>query len=161
MTTHRFAGLAFCLLGITGIAGPIHADTAAHTKAVIQAEYNSQNAAFARKDGVGALAYIAPDFCGTSLQGQQIGRAERQAGMPQMFAMMKNGTMTTHIQQFALQGRVSTVQATLYTNLTIQDPRTGRIVSGVAEHVVRDIWAYNGRVWLLERSQQLSVKRLR
>lgn len=161
MTTHRLAGLAFFLLGIIGVAGPIHADTAAHTKAVIQAEYNSQNAAFAHRDGVGTLAYVAPDFCGISLQGQQIGRAERQAGMPQMFALMKSGTMTTQIQQFALQGRVSTVQAILYTNLTVQDPRTGKITSGVIENVVRDVWAYNGRAWLLERSQQLSVKRLR
>ena len=161
MMIYRLAGSALCFSIALSIAAPIHADPAAQAKSMIQAEYNSQNAAMARKDGTGALAYLAPDFCGTNLAGQQIGLAERREGVPRMLAITKSNIMATRIQQFAVKSRVATAQVVTRMNLTIQDPRSGKLVSGIAEYVSRDVWVYNGQVWLLERSQELEKRRLR
>lgn len=151
--------LALCLspLALSGA----RADGTANIRQAIQAAYNRQNAALARKDASGALAYIAPDFVGTSLKGEHFGLAERQQGMPRMLALFQSIKATTVVETISMKGRVASVQVRRTDAMSMTNPQTHKLMQGVVEQHIIDTWVKGAGGWLLERSRQLSTRRVR
>ena len=115
----------------------------------------------ARKDVAGAEVGFAPDFVGISRTGQRFSLAEHQAGMPQMMAAVKRMKRTTVIQRFAATAKMAQAQTETIMAGTVQDPRTGKTITGATDTITLDVWVKSGGGWLQRQTQEVQSRRLR
>lgn len=143
-------------------ASPTMADTPAQARSQIQAIYNKQNAAAARKDVNGVLSNLAPNFQAISKNGQKLDVARQRQALTQAFAMAQSVHGTTVIQKLRLQGNKAIVTVKDNSSLVFVNPNApnARPAKFSAEEVAEDTWVKTGNRWLQERSVALSEKQL-
>jgi hypothetical protein len=149
------AALAVCLVIPAGSVA--RADTSAQARKQIQANYNSQNAAMARKDLKGTLAHTDPAFVGKGLTGDPQTYKMRVASLPHLFQITKSVRITSRIQKIVLHGDTADVQVQANTMVTVVDPKTGKVRKHLTFDTIEDRWVKRPRGWMLLRTQVLTM----
>jgi hypothetical protein len=148
-------------LGVMSLS-PAMADTPAQARSAIQALYNKQNAAAAKKDVNGVLVNMAPDFQAVSKDGRKITAAQQRQALTQLFSMAQSIHATSAIQKFRLQGNRATVTVKENGTFLVVNPNAAAAKPArfTVEDVSEDTWVKKGNRWLNERSVTLAEKQL-
>ena len=154
---HRFHALMILATGITILAPATHADSVAAARRAIQAIYDGQNAAAARRDVNGMLAHVSPDYVSFDTHGtRHTLDGERQAART-VFATAPTYKGQTHIQTITLAGKVATVQIKEHKAMIVIHRPTRQFAIVAYDTVGVDTWVRGRQGWLLTRSQTLSA----
>lgn len=139
------AGLACACIALTS---RVRADAAADARKTIQAAYDKENAAAAKKDLEGAFASVAPDFMAGDQQGHQASLRDLK---PQMQTVFQNSTTlkaTTVITKFVFKGNQATVTTKNRTLMNLKAPKGGKPSKATVDSVEEDLWVKNGSRWV-------------
>lgn len=153
---HRFLLPVGIVCACVTFAPRVQAETAATARKAIQAAYDKENAAIAKKDLAGAFAADAPDFMAGDKQGHQAALRDLK---PQMQTVFQNSTSlkaTTLIQKFAFKGNQATVTTRVHTVINLKAPKGGKPSKATVDSVEEDLWAKNMGQWVRRISTVLS-----
>lgn len=152
----------FCLVNILVTPGWAKADTKAEVNKAIQTAYDSEDAAMARKDIEGYLAYHATDFIAIGKKGQTQGLEKERRSMLEFFTLpWKSGQFSSEIQDIKLndkQGKQATVTVKRMGSIELVDPQTRRSGTLETEAVLRHFWVKEQKGWRLKREKAISLK---
>lgn len=158
MLIRRTLLTAALLLAGASFAPQARADATSDARKTIQAAYDKMNAAAAKKDVNGILAYYAPDYEHVNQRGQKTTLAAMRQQMPQLLQMMKSIKATTAIKKFVLQGSQATVAVASQGEMVGVDPQTKKAVKIVIFSSDEDLWVKGAKGWMQKRSKTLSSK---
>ncbi len=150
------AGLTVCSLSL--VSSTAHADPTSQARQQIQAHYNSQDAALARKNVQGAVAYTDPAYIGTGIKVEAQTYEDRVTELPRMFSMVKSIHLSHHIDQLVLHGNTAAVHVRTQQTLTATDPKTNHVRSVTVQGTLSDTWVKHVNTWMLLRSRILAIK---
>lgn len=154
MTRNLLFITAFFCLGAISLPCA-HADAKTDAHKAIQALYDKQNRAFARKDAEGVTADLANDFSATSIKGSTLGRDYVRGSVAGLLANAKSAFSRTTIQRFRLDKTRAT--ATVRTHCAIDGtaPSSNKVSQFVDDRTHRDIWIKTGSGWKIRRLRVL------
>ncbi|HZT44308.1 MAG TPA: hypothetical protein VFA07_19235 [Chthonomonadaceae bacterium] len=131
------------------------ADTAAQARKAIQAAYDKQSAAMARKDVNGSFASCAPECKNITQEGKTYTLKQIKELAAQTFALAKTFKEKTTINHFRLIGNKAIVTATDHAVLTSVNPGTSQITTMTEDEVDEDIWVKRSNRWWLIQSKTI------
>ncbi len=142
-----------------GLQPSAHSDAATDARRLIQSDYDRMDAAAARKDIGGVVAYNAPGYMMLGAHGNS-GTLEQVRTT--MFIFKAAGSLHGHstVQSLSLSGSKATVivrrlqEFTMYT----LDPGTGRRDHFAYDILSRDTWLRGQFGWLRTTAERLSQK---
>ncbi len=148
------------MIGVgAAIAAAVWADATSDARKAIQAQYDKENAAAARKDVRTMLSIMSPDFVAVT-GGQQVTAPQMQQSLTQMFKLASNISGVTYIDKVALHGKTAVVLVHDRSALTLTNPRNpNQKARLVVESRDQDTWVRTAKGWLETRSKELSRKR--
>jgi uncharacterized protein (TIGR02246 family) len=135
------------------LAPVIKADATADAKKAIQAAYDKQAGAVARRDAKAVFEIYAPDFEVVSKKGKKTSLANIKASITQLMASSNSINTSYKIQKLVLKGKEGT--ATIHTHAEIGAPNAGKYV---LDQTSEDTWIKAAKGWLLRRSKSLTSK---
>ena len=148
------AALVFALMG----PAAAWADAASDARKQIQQAYDRANAAAARRDASVALAQLAPDYVFTNVQGQTHTAAQMRQAIPRLLAAMKSIKAATKITNFTLKGKEADVVIKEHVEMSVHNPRTGKLTKIVVDETSRTLWVKTSASWKKKRSRALTTK---
>ena len=124
-----------------------HADTAAQARKIIQAAYDKENGAVAKKDINGAFSTVAPDFMAGDTQGHQASLRDLKPQMQTVFQSSSTIKATTVITKFNFKGNQATVTVKNRTLMNLKAPKGGKPAKATVDSEEEDLWVKNGTRW--------------
>lgn len=146
------------LLSLLACTVAASADKTADAKKAIQAAYNAENAAAARKDLKGIFASYAPDYVEVSQTGRTTTLTEEKTKARQALSLVKSAKANSVIQKIKLKGKQAVVSVKEHNELVVDNPRTGQPAKMVIDSVSEDTWTKSGKSRLKKRSKTISEK---
>lgn len=122
----------------------------------IQADYDQQDAAFARLDLDGYLSHHAPDFISVDKDGKETGDDDTRQMLGMMFQGTKSAKATTQVQRVTLQSDGAVVLTHAHSEMTVERPGDNQVGHLVADTTSRDFWVKADGVWQCKRSKTLT-----
>ena len=152
------------VLGILGGLCPKMAMAAAPRRQIssilarkqIQAIYDREDVAAARKDIPGVFADMAPNFSAVDEKGQKVSLNEIKADLADLFSRATTVKGTTTIQRFQLIGKTAVVTTKSRDEMTVTDPESGHNRKLTIEDLSVDTWVRSGKAWLQTKSRDVS-----
>ena len=146
------------ILGVS-LASAVKADTAAQARKAIQAAYDQQDAAQARKDLNATFAHCAPEFKDISKDGRVVTLTQARASLTQAYAMAKSIKVRTTIADLHLTGNKAIVTTKQHAVVTLVNPRTSRTMTLMDDEVDQDTWVKRSNRWWATESKTLKETR--
>jgi hypothetical protein len=129
--------------------------TVVTARSAIQAAYDAQNAAIARRDPAGALANETTDFVSVDDQGTVSDRATADRSARAFVSTIVSSHSKSVIQTITISKDAATVVIAETANLVVYDAAAD-INHKIAIHdTSRDDWVRRNGVWKMRRSQML------
>ncbi len=157
--TYLFAAAAGLLL-LGGVVPSARADATSDARRALQTLYDKTNAAAARKDANGVLAYMTPDFVATGVKGEKRTVADLRAQLTQIFPLLQSWRGGSRIQQVTLKGGAATVVVKENVRMVLVNPQTKQKAVLDSMGTSRDVWVKSGGGWRMKQSRNLSSKAL-
>lgn len=170
--TNKAAALLLCaLLGLTLSPGASARKTATVKKPVgraavpagvlevkraIQAAYNEQNAAFARRDADGFFSHRTIDYVSVDRHGNEHDGGEQRQSLETLFENTTAAKANTVVQQITLQADGAVVVVREQARLTVVRPGDNRVGHFVFESTSRDFWVKTDDGWECKRSKSMT-----
>ena len=155
--------LVFSLFLLSTLLGSVNAHAAqavtmAEAKSAIQAAYDKEYLAAARRDLPGTSAHYAPNFVSLLINAPVQNREQVRAGIASMFSRQQSFQAKTVIRRISLRRNVATVIVVEHAKAIVLDPVTFQPNTLVQDDTSQDIWVQTGRNWQETRSRELTVK---
>lgn len=122
----------------------------------IQAIYDKEDVAAARKDIPGVFADMAPNFSAFDENGQKMSLTEIKSDLADLFSRATAVKGTTTIQKFRLIGKTAIVTTRSRDEMTVSDQESGSSRKVTIEDLSIDTWVQSGKAWLQTRSRDVS-----
>lgn len=152
----RWFGMLFVITTGVSFASRVFADTAATARKAIQAAYDKENAAVAKKNLEGAFSSVSSDFMAGDKQGHQ---ASLRSLKPQMQAVFDSATSlkaVTQIQKIVYKTDQATVTAKNRTIINLKAPKGQKPSKAIVDSVEEDLWVKTGGKWVRRIATVLS-----
>lgn len=163
-TRFPFFAAAWILLANAAFTVTAQAQTPAQLQRTLQADYNAQDAAFARNDPQGATAYFAEDFIVRNQTTEHITRnaLPRQRALVQEIHKLasKSATAHTDIKHLTLspaKNAADVVIQTRYVAVTI-NPHTQKTMTIVISGVYQEAWTKRPEGWRITEQRKISTQ---
>jgi hypothetical protein len=131
-------------------------DAAAEARKQIQAAYNRENAAAARKDTSGVIANMTPDYRNTDLRGQTATVDQIRQSLPRLFASAISLKARSVVNKITLKGDQADTVVNEHAELMLFNARTRKPSRLVIDEVYQTLWVKTGGGWRKKRSKVLS-----
>ena len=146
-----------CLV-VTAAAAPVLGDAAAEARKQIQAAYNREIAAAARKDASGVLANVTADYKSISANGQTVTADTLRQRLPIIFASAVSVKGTSTITKFALKGNQADVQVKEHGIIVLMNRQTKKRSKLEIHDLSRTLWVKTPSGWKKKLSRTISSK---
>jgi ketosteroid isomerase-like protein len=150
----------FLLLTVASIATPVLADDLAATKKAIQAQYDAEAAAVAKKDAVKMMAINTKDCVTIDKKGTKRTFTDHQADLAQMLSIAQSITVVTKIQKLTVKGDTAVVSTSDSSKITILNPQTKKKMVVTGNTTNEDTWVKINGVWLRKQGREISATTL-
>ena len=146
--------IATVLLSIAIVAiAPVHAETSAKIKPLIQTNYNQINAAFIRRDIKGATALFTPDYVSINPEGEKQTLAEFREHYSNLFSRF-------NIKLTSNKATIKTIDVNASGLDVAIEQKTEGTIAGFNKIVInqtsRDSWLKTPQGWRLKQSKILT-----
>jgi hypothetical protein len=145
-------------MALFALPAAVLADAVSDARKQIQAAYDRENAAAARKDTSGVMANLMPDYISINYRGQRTNAEQLRHRLPQLFAMAMSIKGRTRITRLALKGSQADVTAKEHGEVTLMNPRTGKPTNLVVDETSQTLWVKTARGWKKKRSRTIASK---
>lgn len=122
----------------------------------IQADYDEQDAAFARRDLDAYLAHHAPDFTSVDKDGKKTTDDDTRHTLGMIFKGTQSAKAATRIQGVTLQTDGAVVLTRAHSEMTVERPGDHQVGHIVADTTSRDLWVKADGAWQCKRSKTLT-----
>ena len=143
---------------LTAPAPTAYADASSQARRAIQAIYDGQNAAGARRDVNGLLAHVSPRYVSLDTHGGRHTLAGERQQANKVFSSAPRYLGRTQIQAITLTGASANVRVKEHKEMIVIYPPTKKFAIITYDTVGVDTWVRHGKSWLLTRSQTLSAQ---
>jgi hypothetical protein len=150
----------FSCVAVIAASLPALGDAAAEARRQIQAAYNRENAAAARKDASGVLANLTSDYKSISANGQTVTAEVLRQRLPIIFASAVSVKGTSTIIKLALKGKQADVQVKEHGILVLMNRQTKKRSKLEIHDVSQTLWVKTPSGWKKKQSRTLSSKQL-
>lgn len=152
---NRFSVFLLALLTASSSAA---GDATSDAKKQIQAAYNRENAAAARKDAAGVLANLTSDYKSVSAGGQSVTAKTLRERLPVIFANAISIKGKSTITKLTLKGNQADVQVKEHGVLTLMNRQTRKPSKLEIHDVSQTLWLKTKSGWKKKQSRTISSK---
>ena len=153
MTIRHTIALTAALTALTtaGIA-----QSTATVKRSLQALYNQEDAAAAKKDIPGMLADLSPDYKVSMKNGLTMNLAQMKIQAQQLMSMARTITNRTTVQKVTVKGGQALAAVKEHTVLLMMNPQSHKPAHVVVDSQTQDVWVKSKGAWKKSKSSGLT-----
>jgi len=156
MLSHRRPVMLFVLCTSILYARSVKADPTRDACSAIQAIYNRQARASAKKDPRVVTSTYTPDFVSIETNGTRTDASESRASIDKLFTLLHTIKIGQTVEFLTLKGNEALVHAKSHVEATMLDARTRKQHRIVGNSVSLETWVRKSHGWLLKRAKTLS-----
>jgi hypothetical protein len=151
-----FANVIFTASLAAGcLSVPVFANPSADPTSQLAAIYAKTDAALAKKDIDGSLAYHSPKFMALDTDGALQTNDQQKARLTKLFSTVSSLDVTTHIEKCDYADKTATVIITQHIKAQVIDPDSSKAIPVSGDDEARELWSKEGANWQLDVVQTL------
>ena len=151
--------IVLLILGVASLGQGARSDATSEARKAIQAAYDKSDAATAKKDIDGAMAFQTSDYTYTTQKGRKLDNATVRTSTTQVLTLAREIHGKTVIRKIALKGSMATVTVDETGSIVVATPqRPDQVSKIVIEARSEDVWIKTPKGWREKSSRELSSK---